>query len=131
MSAARRRKLECVFRYAIEEAQKAAETNSQEGTYKWLKGLCKGKQDVIEELIETVLGPESDLHWEDVKVAAWVCKPMLNLIQVSDDVATDLARGIDGWRAAVPLAEEFLEAGALRCGVPPYPPCFASEYKKG
>jgi hypothetical protein len=129
MSAARRRKLECVFRYAIEEAQKAGVASSQGGTFKWLQGLCKGRQKVIEELIETVLGPGSGLLWEDVKVAAWVCKPMLNLVQVSDDVATDLARGIDGWRAAVPLAEEYLEAGALRCGVPPYPPCRASTYK--
>lgn len=107
MSALRRMRLQILFRFATEEARKAAQTNSQQGTYKWLKGLRDGNRDVIEDLIEKRLGRELEpnLIPEEVITAAKACKPMLALGLNQ----SDLELGIDGWRAALPIFEEGLE----------------------
>lgn len=110
MPATRRRKLEILFRFVIEETLK--------GEDKWLRELCQGNEETMVELIEKEeLSSElSGLTLEDVKVAARACKPMVAL---SVD-QSNLERAIDGWEAALPLAKEYSERDASERCVPPY-----------
>jgi hypothetical protein len=116
MSATRRENLEKLFRFAVKELIKYEEGK------KWVEGLCAGSDQVISELIQT-LGLGNYLTPEDVKIAAMACKPMI-VLAVQED---NLERAIDGWKAALPLAEAYLEmyriypelAEGGKC-VPPY-----------
>jgi len=108
MSMERRRKLASLIHFVIEEIQNGEE--------KWMRAVCGGDEEVLEELLER-LELKPDLSLADLKIAAALYKP---IIAFSADPAR-LECAIDAWEAALPFAKAYLDAGDedARC-IPPY-----------